>query len=79
MLKMLLKIEASEQGVVPRLIASADDLEALAMRASSSDLVLGKGWRHEIFGALANSMLEGKLAMTLEKGKIKKIEISTDR
>jgi ribonuclease D len=79
MLKMLLKIEASEQGVVPRLIASADDLEALAMRASSSDLVLGKGWRHEIFGALAESMLEGKLAMTLEKGKIKKIEISTDR
>jgi ribonuclease D len=78
MLKMLLKIEASEQGVVPRLIASTDDLEALAMKGSSSDLSLGKGWRHEIFGALAESMLEGKLAMTLEKGKIKKIDISTD-
>lgn len=78
MLKMLLKIEASEQGVVPRLIASTDDLEALAMKAPSSGLMVGRGWRHEIFGALAESMLKGKLAMTLERGKIKKIDISAD-
>ena len=33
------------------------------------------GWRNEIFGKMALSLLNGKLAFKIEKGKIKKIDI----
>lgn len=74
-LKMLLKIEAAEQEIVPRLIASGDDLEALVMTGDLVHSPLGTGWRYDVFGASAKAMLEGKLAMTLNGSKIKKIKM----
>jgi ribonuclease D len=71
MLKMLLRIVASEQGVAARLIASGEDLEALA-RDDNADIDTLKGWRLEAFGRQALDLKHGKLALSLEKGVVVK-------
>lgn len=71
MLKMLLKIISSEQGVAARLIASSDDLEALA-RDDQADILALKGWRFDIFGQEALDLKHGKLALSLKDGQIVK-------
>ena len=70
MLKMLLKIQASEHKVVPRLIASVSDLEMFVQNPSSTDSVILKGWRNDIFGKYAKDLIDEKLALKLENKKI---------
>jgi ribonuclease D len=74
MLKMLLKIQCAQTGVAPRLVASSDDLELLAMD-DNADIPALKGWRHEIFGREALALKSGKVALTLKGRKIGKIEV----
>ncbi len=74
MLKMLLRIQCAEHGVAPRLVASSDDLEMLAMN-DNADIAALKGWRHEIFGREALAMKSGKVALTLKDKKIGKIDL----
>lgn len=74
MLKMLLRIIASEQGVAARLIASGEDIDALA-KDDRADIPALRGWRYEIFGQHALKMKQGKLALSLEKGRIVRKEI----
>lgn len=69
MLKMLLKIQAAEHDVVPRLIAAPEDLETLITDAENCPK-LTTGWRHNIFGKAALEMLRGNLALRLESGHI---------
>lgn len=78
-LKMLLKIEATQNGVAGRLIASKDDLEAIAKNKDDQSAAM-KGWRYEVFGQYASALKEGRLAIGLKDGKIVKFEIteSTD-
>jgi ribonuclease D len=71
MLKMLLRIVASEQGVAGRLIASSDDLEELAKRDDAAIPAM-EGWRYEVFGREALNMKHGKTALSLDKGVIVK-------
>ena len=75
MLKMLLRIQASEHDVAPRLIADSETLENY-VRDQNSDPHLTHGWRYEIFGKEAEALMNGKVALSLVNGKIKKIEIS---
>jgi len=77
LLKLLLKIRAKEAGVAPRLIVRADDLEALAAGQRDGLDVLG-GWRHEIFGADALALVEGRLGFAVAGGKLKMSRISGD-
>lgn len=74
MLKMLLRIQASEHGVAAKLIATADELQELAMEDSPDSKVL-RGWRNEIFGREAMALKRGDISLSLEKGKIKKVKI----
>jgi len=73
-LKMLLKIESTEHGVAPKIIASAKDLEAIALDDDADVLAL-KGWRREIFGEDALAIKHGKIAIALKDGKIAKIRL----
>lgn len=73
MLKMLLRIQSSEYHVAAKLIATSDDLEAFA--ENPQDGPLSHGWRHQVFGQAAQDMTSGKLALTMEKGKIKLLNI----
>jgi len=73
MLKMLLRIQASDHEVAVKLIASSDDLEQLAMRDDANIPAL-KGWRYEIFGQDALDLKHGKIALGLKDGHIIKIK-----
>jgi len=70
LLKLLLKIRAKESGVAPRLIARADDIEALAAGVRSGLNILS-GWRFEEFGRDALDLVEGRLGFAIEHGKLK--------
>jgi len=71
MLKMLLRIQASEAEVAAKLIASGEDLEAIAIDDHANVPAL-QGWRYEIFGREALALKNGALALSLENRKIVK-------
>ncbi len=72
LLKVLLKSISSQNHVAPKLIASAPDLEKLAVD-DNADIKCLKGWRHELFGEDALDLKRGKTALTLEDGKVKTV------
>jgi len=62
LLKVLLAAKCEEHQVAAKLVASAEEIEALALGAGGALPVL-HGWRGEIFGADAVALREGKLAL----------------
>jgi ribonuclease D len=64
LLRVLLKAKAEDSGVASKLIAPAADLDRLA--AGGRDVPALKGWRHEVFGADALRLCEGKIALAAE-------------
>ena len=69
LLRVLLKSAAARHRVAPKLIATSDELEKIA-RGVESELPSLKGWRHELFGADAIALREGKLGLALEGGRV---------
>ncbi len=74
-LRMLLKIQSMRHDVATKLIASKEDLEALASQ-DNPDIPAMRGWRFEVFGQEAQALKEGRLAIGLKDGKITKFEVS---
>jgi ribonuclease D len=66
LLKVLLKHKAEKNGVAARLLSTTDELEKIA--AGQAALT---GWRHELFGADAEALRDGKLTLGLERGRVK--------
>ena len=75
LLKVLLKHVTEEFEVAPRLIASSDDLEKLALN-DKADIPALSGWRYEIFGKAALELKKGRLALFVTNGKTKLLRIS---
>ena len=73
LLKVLLRQVAEAQGVAPKMIATVDDLEAIAADDNARVMSL-TGWRREIFGEKALELKHGRLALTVEHGKVVTIE-----
>lgn len=73
LLKVLLRQVAEAQGVAAKMIATVDDLEALAQR-DDPDVPAMRGWRRRIFGARALELKQGRLALTVENGRITLLE-----
>ena len=74
LLKVLLKASAAEHGVAPKMIATTDDLERLAVEDEPDVLAL-TGWRRELFGKRALDLKNGKLALKVQKGAITAVEV----
>lgn len=74
MLKMLLKINCAEEDVASKLVADTDDLEKLAVE-QSPDIPAMQGWRFEMFGKDALDLKAGRIALRLEKGRVKKVAV----
>jgi len=64
-LKFLLKIIAERHGVVPKIIASSEDISEIAAKGAEADALPLKGWRRDIFGASALAMMSGDLAIKM--------------
>ena len=75
LLKVLLKRQCEEYSVAPKLIASAGDIEQIAMN-SQADVRALHGWRREVFGDLALRLKQGEIAMKLDGRKIKIVEVA---
>jgi ribonuclease D len=69
LLKVLLRLEAERHQVAPRLIASAADIEAIAV-SDDADVEALKGWRRSVFGERALALKHGKIALKLENGRV---------
>ena len=73
LLKVLLRQVAEANGVAAKIVATVDDLEALALD-DAADVPAMQGWRRKIFGTKALELKHGKLALTVERGRVTILE-----
>ena len=75
LLKVLLNAVAEQNNVAARLIANAEDIEALALDEAAENPVL-VGWRGEMFGRDAQRLIRGEIALSAQGRKVKIIELA---
>lgn len=63
LLRMVLRITASQNNVTPKLIASDDELKSYCGNHEANVRFL-QGWRYQIFGQLVSKICSGKTAVT---------------
>ena len=73
LLKVLLRQVSEESGVAGKLIATVDDLEAIAS-SDRAEVPALSGWRRKLFGERALELKRGRLALTVENGKVVTLE-----
>ena len=69
LLRVLLKATAGRHGVAPKLIATSDELEAIA-RSDDADVPVLRGWRRKLFGDDALALKRGELALAISQGEV---------
>ena len=75
LLRVLLKQRCDDHQVAQKLLASADDLEAIAADDDAPVKALS-GWRREIFGNDALALKHGRLALTVRRNRIALVELA---
>ena len=73
LLKVLLRQVSERHGVAAKMIATVDDLEAIASDDRAKVAAMA-GWRRELFGSKALELKHGRLALTVEEGKVVTLE-----
>ncbi len=68
-LKLLLKHQCDIHNIVPSVVAKSSELQQLAEH-DNPDVPAMKGWRYQIFGQMAQELKNGKLAITIDNGKV---------
>jgi ribonuclease D len=74
LLRVLLKQRCEDFAVAQKLVASADDLEAIAADDNAPVRALS-GWRREVFGKDAVALKHGELALTAGKNRIELVPL----
>ena len=69
LLKVLLKAVCETEGVAPKIIATVDDLEAIA-EDDEADVPVLAGWRRSLFGEKALALKAGRLALSAAGGRV---------
>jgi len=69
LLKVLLRMTSERHGVAAKVIATVDDLDRIAAD-DEADVAALKGWRRELFGEKALALKQGKLALSIQKGRV---------
>lgn len=72
LLKVLLAAKCEQHHVAPKLVASSDDIDRLASE-DAPDLPVLHGWRYEVFGADAQALKQGRIALGVEGKRIRLI------
>jgi ribonuclease D len=75
LLKVLLAERANANHVAPRLIASGDDIDALAGE-DAPDLPCLAGWRADVFGTDALRLKAGKIALAAKGRRVEVVELA---
>ncbi len=78
LLKVLLKMISEEHGVAAKVIATVDDLEAIA-GDDVADVPALAGWRRELFGEAALRLKRGELALRLNGKRVAVVESAPGR
>jgi ribonuclease D len=80
LLKVLLKAVAEQEGVAPKIIATIEDLDALA-DDDGADVPVLHGWRRTIFGEKALALKNGRLGLVMDRGRVvvRDVPAPTDR
>ena len=74
LLKVLLKLRCEQHKVAQKLVATTDQIEAIA-RDDDADVPALHGWRREIFGGDALALKQGKLALTADGRGLRVIDL----
>lgn len=69
LLKVLLKAVAEGEGVAPKIIATVEDLEAIAEN-DEADVAPLHGWRRALFGEKALALKAGQLGLAMRKNRV---------
>ena len=69
LLKVLLKAVADAERVAPKIIASSDDLDAIASDDLAEVPAL-QGWRRGVFGEKALALKNGTLSLRIQRGRV---------
>jgi ribonuclease D len=69
LLKVLLKAVAEQEGVAPKIIATVEELEAIAENDEAAVPSL-HGWRRSLFGEKALALKGGQLGLALDRGRV---------
>ena len=69
LLKVLLKAIAEQEGVAPKIIATVEDLEAIAENDDAEVTAL-HGWRRQLFGDKALALKAGRLGLAMDRGRV---------
>ena len=74
LLRVLLKASCEEHQVAQKLVASAEDLEAIAA-ADDAQVPALSGWRYEVFGKAALALKGGRLGLTVGRNRVRLVEL----
>ena len=69
LLKVLLKMVCESEGVAAKVVATVDDLEAIASD-DAADVPALQGWRRDLFGDRALALKHGRLALAMDGGRV---------
>jgi len=75
LLRVLLKQSCEAHQVAQKLVATTEDLEAIAVDDQAAVPALS-GWRYEIFGKDALALKHGRLALTVRRNRIALVEVA---
>ncbi len=75
LLKVLLKMTSENHGVAPKVIATVDDLEAIAAD-NNADVPALSGWRRKLFGEAALRLKRGELALRVDGSRVRTVDTS---
>ena len=76
LLRVLLKMKSEHHDVAQKLIASAEDLERIALANGKVDMPAFHGWRNELFGKDALALKRGEVALAVRDGRLILVPIS---
>ena len=69
LMKVLLKLVCEKHGVASKVVATVDELDAIAAD-DAADVPALKGWRRELFGDRALDLKHGRLALSFDGRKV---------
>ena len=73
LLKVLLKMISEHHGVASKIIATVDDLEAIA-GDDAADVPALSGWRRDLFGETALKLKRGEIALAVQNNHVVAVE-----